>query len=82
MTDTSKSETRSFIAQIVRLTALCMAAFQIYTAQFGLFSAMVQRPIHLAFACTLVLLLIPINRQGSQRGWGISPDASTSLTGD
>ena len=70
MTDTNKSETRFLISQIVRLTALCMAAFQIYTAQFGLFSAMVQRPIHLAFACTLVLLLIPINRQGSKEAGG------------
>ncbi len=70
MTDTSKSEARSLIAQIVRLTALCMAVFQIYTAQFGLFSAMVQRPIHLAFASTLVFLLIPINRQGSKETGG------------
>ncbi|MBU1743755.1 MAG: TRAP transporter permease [Proteobacteria bacterium] len=67
MTDTDKSEVRNFTAGIVRIVALCMAVFQIYTAQFGLFSAMVQRPVHLAFACALVLLLIPINRGYRER---------------
>ncbi|MGA6927585.1 MAG: TRAP transporter permease, partial [Desulfosarcina sp.] len=32
-------------------------------AQFGLYSALVQRSIHLAFACTLVFLIYPINRR-------------------
>ena len=62
MTDTNESEIRPLTTRIVSLVALCMAVFQIYTAQFGLFSAMVQRPIHLAFASTLVFLLIPITR--------------------
>jgi TRAP transporter 4TM/12TM fusion protein len=67
MTDANQSELRPLTARIVRLVALCMAAFQIYTAQFGLFSAMVQRPVHLAFACALVFLLIPINRGYRER---------------
>jgi TRAP transporter 4TM/12TM fusion protein len=55
-----KSDFRVYLETIVRLVALSMAAFQIYTAHFGLFSAMVQRPVHLAFACTLVFLIFPI----------------------
>lgn len=43
-----------------------MCAFHLYTAQFGLFSAMVQRPVHLFFACTLVLLIFPIKRFWSE----------------
>jgi TRAP transporter 4TM/12TM fusion protein len=48
------------MATIVRVVALGMAVFQIYTAQFGLYSAIVQRSIHLAFACVLVFLLFPL----------------------
>jgi TRAP transporter 4TM/12TM fusion protein len=60
MTSDVKSDFRVYLETIVRLVALSMAAFQIYTAHFGLFSAMVQRPVHLAFACTLVFLIFPI----------------------
>lgn len=53
----------SVINQIVRIVALGMAVFQIYTAQFGLYSALVQRSIHLAFACTLVFLIKPFSKR-------------------
>ncbi len=53
---------RSLTARIVTLVALAMSAFHLYTAQFGLFSAMVQRPIHLLFACMLVMLVFPARR--------------------
>ncbi|MBR9982619.1 MAG: TRAP transporter permease [Desulfatitalea sp.] len=59
MTDNTSSSLRDTLQTIVKLVALGMAVFQIYTAHFGLFSAMVQRPVHLAFACTLVLLIYP-----------------------
>lgn len=60
------------ISQIVRVVALGMAIFQIYTAQFGLYSALVQRSIHLAFASTLVFLLFPINRRHRDAyPWGL-----------
>lgn len=48
---------------VVRIVALGMAVFQIYTAQFGLYSAIVQRSIHLAFACALVFLLFPLRKR-------------------
>jgi TRAP transporter 4TM/12TM fusion protein len=58
------------IKQIVRIVAIGMAVFQVYTAQFGLFSALVQRSIHLAFACTLVFLLNPLTkRYGDAYPW-------------
>jgi TRAP transporter 4TM/12TM fusion protein len=56
---------KTFTAHVVTVTALAMCAFHLYTAQFGLFSAMVQRPVHLFFACTLVLLLFPLLRSQS-----------------
>lgn len=60
---TSRPESKkTVLAQIVRIIAITMAIFQIYTAQFGLFSALVQRSIHLAFAVALVFLLFPVNR--------------------
>jgi len=36
-----------------------MSVFHLYTAQFGLFSAIVQRSIHLLFALLLIFLTIP-----------------------
>ena len=56
---------KTLTAHVVTVTALAMCAFHLYTAQFGLFSAMVQRPVHLFFACTLVLLLFPLFRSQS-----------------
>ncbi len=55
------SSPKSAIARVVRIVAIGMAVFQIYTAQFGLFSALVQRSVHLAFAITLVFLIFPIH---------------------
>ncbi|TFG38545.1 MAG: TRAP transporter fused permease subunit, partial [Syntrophobacterales bacterium] len=61
MTTTKRSAGRPpAVVQMVRVAAIGMAVFQIYTAQFGLYSALVQRSIHLAFAGTLVFLLFPL----------------------
>jgi TRAP transporter 4TM/12TM fusion protein len=46
-----------------------MSIFHIYTAQFGVFSALVQRPVHLAFAFVLIFLLHPSKKE--RRGWWI-----------
>lgn len=71
MTLANKNEGRtSVVVQMVRVVAIGMAIFQIYTAQFGLYSALVQRSIHLAFACTLVFLLFPLSeRKGDGYPW-------------
>jgi len=67
MMEEKKSQGLSLIRQVVRVVALGLAIFQIYTAQFGLYSAMVQRPIHLAFACALVFLLFPVSPRFKNR---------------
>lgn len=59
------NNSKSLTAWIITVVALGMSAFQIYTAQFGLFSAMVQRPVHLLFAASLVLLIFPVARSMS-----------------
>lgn len=56
---------KSLTAWVITVVALGMSAFQLYTAQFGLFSAMVQRPVHLLFAAALVLLIFPVARSMS-----------------
>ncbi len=43
----------------ITLTAIGMSIFHLYTAQFGLFSAIVQRSIHLLFALLLIFLTFP-----------------------
>jgi TRAP-type uncharacterized transport system fused permease subunit len=46
-----------------------MCAFHLYTSQFGQFSAMIQRPVHLFFACTLVFLIHPPARRLQKHGY-------------
>ncbi len=88
MAATNKQEgSASIVAQLVRVVAIGMAFFQIYTAQFGLFSALVQRSIHLAFACTLVFLLFPISKKYGRAypwrlrliDWGLAAAAILAL---
>jgi TRAP transporter 4TM/12TM fusion protein len=53
---------------LITVVGIAMSLFHIYTAQFGVYSAMVQRPVHLAFAFLLVFLLHPSRKQGGG-GW-------------
>ncbi len=65
----SENQSKSLTAWAITVVALGMSTFHIYTAQFGLFSAMVQRPIHLLFACALVFLIYPPRRGLAQAGY-------------
>lgn len=49
---------------LITLVGIAMSLFHIYTAQFGVYSAMVQRPVHLAFAFVLIFLLHPSRKEG------------------
>ncbi len=53
---------------LVTLVAVAMSVFHLYTAQFGLFSAIVQRSIHLLFALLLIFLTIPTLGRESGKG--------------
>ena len=64
-----KPAARSLVSWVITLVALGMCAFHLYTAQFGLYSAMVQRPIHLVFACILVFLIFPAGRAKASEKW-------------
>lgn len=54
-------------AVFITVVGVAMSVFHIYTAQFGVFSALVQRPIHLAFAFVLIFLLHPSKKEGKGR---------------
>lgn len=69
MTDKTRGGEVNWLQTLVKAIALGMAAFQIFTAQFGLYSAMVQRPVHLLFACALVFLTFPINGRFQGRAY-------------
>ncbi|MEC0275891.1 TRAP transporter permease [Peribacillus frigoritolerans] len=47
---------------------LAFSLFQLYTAIFGVFTAQIQRTIHLGFALSLIFLLFPANRKKRQKG--------------
>ena len=63
------SEGKRIKAILITVVGVAMSIFHIYTAQFGVFSALVQRPVHLAFAFVLIFLLHPSKKEG--RGWWI-----------
>ncbi|NLY50488.1 MAG: TRAP transporter large permease subunit, partial [Firmicutes bacterium] len=52
-----------FWATLIKLVAIGMSLFQLYTAIFGVLPAQKQRTIHLAFALVLVFLLYPNPRK-------------------
>ncbi|MFA6711637.1 MAG: TRAP transporter fused permease subunit, partial [Candidatus Caldatribacteriota bacterium] len=53
-----------FIAVIISIIAISMSAFQFYTGGFGLWLALKQRALHLAFALALIFLLYPSTKKG------------------
>jgi TRAP transporter 4TM/12TM fusion protein len=53
-----------FFGKVIAAIAIAFSSFQIYTALFGVFDAMIQRSIHLAFAFCLIYLLYP-----SRKSW-------------
>lgn len=54
---------------IVTVVALTMCAFHLYTAQFGLRPAMIQRGVHLLFGFMLVFLLFPAGKGTRWEKW-------------
>lgn len=52
-----------FGGRLVAALAIAFSAFQLYTAVFGVFDAMIQRSVHLSFAFALIFLLYPTNRK-------------------
>ena len=53
-----------FIGLIISIIAISMSAFQFYTGGFGLWLALKQRALHLAFALALIFLLYPSTKKG------------------
>jgi TRAP transporter 4TM/12TM fusion protein len=50
----------------ITLLGIGMCLFHLYTAQFGLFSAIVQRSIHLLFAFLLIFLSMPLFKEKNE----------------
>ena len=49
--------------KLVAAFAISFTVFQLYTAVFGVFDAMIQRSIHLAFGLSLIFLLYPTSKK-------------------
>ncbi|HOJ52567.1 MAG TPA: TRAP transporter permease [Syntrophales bacterium] len=52
--------------RLVELVAIVMGIFHLYTAQFGLFTATIQRSIHLLFVCIIVYLTVPLFKKQAE----------------
>lgn len=50
------------ISRVVAAIAIAFSVFQLYTANFGVLDAQLQRAVHLSFALALVYLLYPTRR--------------------
>jgi TRAP transporter 4TM/12TM fusion protein len=59
---------KGLLGWIVFIGLLAFSLFQLYTAVFGVFTAQIQRTIHLGFALSLIFLLFPANRKKRQKG--------------
>ena len=55
-----------FLGRLVAALAIAFSCFQVYTAIFGIFDAMIQRTIHLSFAFALIFLLYPTSKKWSR----------------
>jgi TRAP transporter 4TM/12TM fusion protein len=51
------------MAKVVAAIAIAFSCFQVYTALFGVFDAMIQRSIHLSFGMALIYLLYPSSKK-------------------
>jgi TRAP transporter 4TM/12TM fusion protein len=57
---------KGFLGKAVAALAIAFSCFQVYTALFGIFDAMIQRTIHLSFAFALIFLLFPTSKKWSR----------------
>ncbi|MDD4085302.1 MAG: TRAP transporter permease, partial [Acidaminococcaceae bacterium] len=57
--ESNKREMTGLWGKIISAICIAFAAFQIYTAVFGVLDAHLQRAIHLAFGFALIFLLYP-----------------------
>ena len=60
------SETARIKTIIITVVGVAMSIFHIFTGQFGVYSAMIQRPVHLAFAFVIIFLLHPSKKEGGK----------------
>lgn len=60
-------EFTGFLAKIVAALAIVFSLFQVYTAMFGVFDAMIQRSVHVSFALCLMYLLYPSSKKWSRK---------------
>lgn len=59
---------KGILGGIVFVGLLAFSLFQLYTAIFGVFTAQIQRSIHLGFALALIFLLFPARRKNRKVG--------------
>jgi len=57
---------KGFLGKAIAALAIAFSCFQVYTALFGIFDAMIQRTIHLSFAFALIFLLYPTSKKWSR----------------
>ncbi len=57
---------KGFIGKFVAAICIAFSCFQVYTALFGVFDAMIQRSIHVSFAFALIYLLYPTSKKWSR----------------
>jgi TRAP transporter 4TM/12TM fusion protein len=65
--ESSTRKLTGFAGWLVYLVLIAFSLFQLYTGAFGVYTAYIQRTIHLGFALSLIFLLFPAGRKGNKR---------------
>lgn len=69
-TESGRGLAGNILKYLVTVTGVAMSLFHLYTAQFGLRTAVVQRGLHLLFCLVLIFLLYPTRKkEGASKAW-------------
>ncbi|MDC3414018.1 TRAP transporter permease [Aquibacillus sp. 3ASR75-11] len=65
--ESSTRRLTGFAGWVVYIGLIAFSLFQLYTGAFGVYTAYIQRTVHLGFALSLIFLLFPARRKGNKR---------------
>ncbi|MDC3417309.1 TRAP transporter permease [Aquibacillus salsiterrae] len=65
-TESNTRKLTGFAGWLVFLILIAFSLFQLYTGAFGVYTAYIQRTVHLGFALSLIFLLFPSRRKGKK----------------
>ena len=72
-------QVKHYLKSLIRIIAIVMSLFQLYTGAVGTFDPLMQRYIHLTFGLVLVFLIYRLNIKGLSEKWALVIDSFLAL---